>query len=222
MIKSIVFFNRRADLTVEAFQDYWLNRHADVVCRLPGLRRYVQSHTLLGGYRKGQPAFDGAAEVWFDSLPAMQAQVGTPAHDALIEDEHQFIDRDSMRTFLVDEHPIKDGPLPEGGVKNLEIVKAKPGMPIPAFQRYWREVHGPLGAEIPSVLRYIQNHTRLGGYAGGRVPPADGAAITWFESVDAMREGARSTAYERTRADEANFTAGHLPVIITHEHTIIA
>ena len=57
MIKSIVFFNRRADLTVEAFQDYWLNRHADVVCRLPGLRRYVQSHTLLGGYRKGQPAF---------------------------------------------------------------------------------------------------------------------------------------------------------------------
>ena len=222
MIKSIVFFKRRADLSVEAFQDHWLNRHAEVVCRLPGLRRYVQSHTLLGGYRKGNPAFDGAAEVWFDSLPAMQALPGTPPHDALIEDEHRFIDRDSMKVLLVEEHPIKDSPLPADYVKNIEVVTAKPGMPTGEFQRYWREVHGPLGAEIPTVLRYVQNHTRLGGYANGRVPAADGAAITWFESVDAMRAGTQTAAYEQTRADEVNFTTGELPVIITREHTIIA
>lgn len=221
MIKAIVFFKRKAGMEVKAFQDYWLNRHSEVVCRLPGLQRYSQSHTLLGGYRKGEPVFDGAAEVWFESLAAMQALPGTSPHEALLEDEHRFIDRDSMWTLLVEEHPIKSSPLPANYVKNLEIVNAKPGLEIDEFRRYWRDVHGPLGAQIPTVLRYVQNHTRKGGYANGRKPPADGAAITWFESVDAMREGTRSKAYKQTRDDEANFTSGNLPVIITREHIVI-
>ena len=38
-----------------------------------------------------------------------------------------------------------------------------------------------------------------------------------------MRESARTDAYARTRADEANFIApGELPFIITREHVVIA
>ena len=37
--KLVSILNRRADLAVDAFQDYWLNTHADIVTRLPGLRR---------------------------------------------------------------------------------------------------------------------------------------------------------------------------------------
>lgn len=44
-------------LNVEAFQEHWRVRHATVFVKLPGLRRYVQSHTLLSGYRKREPAY---------------------------------------------------------------------------------------------------------------------------------------------------------------------
>jgi hypothetical protein len=49
--------------------------------------------------------------------------------------------------------------------------------------------------------------------------PYDGLAITWFDNVAAMRAGAATEAYARTRADEANFLAGELPFVITTERT---
>ena len=223
MVKLVVYFKRRAGMEVEPFQEYWRTRHAEVVSGLPGIRRYVQSHTLLAGYRKGAPAFDGVAEVWFDDVDAIRALDGTAALAAVQEDEAKFIDRATMKTLLTGEHVIKEGALPEGCVKNVEFVRRRPDLGVEEFQRYWREVHGPLAREIPVILRYVQSHCRPGGYAGGRQPPCDGAAITWFESTDAMRASARTDAYARTRADEANFIApGELPFIITREHVVIA
>ena len=223
MVKLVVYFKRRADMEVEPFQEYWRTRHAEVVRGLPGIRRYVQSHTLLGGYRKGEPAFDGIAEVWFDDVDAIRALDGGGALRAVQEDEARFIDRSTMRTLVTDEHLIKDGDPPDGAVKNIEFVRRRPDLGVGEFQRYWREVHGPLASEIPVIVRYVQSHCRRGGYANGRQPPCDGVAITWFASTDAMRESARTDAYARTRADEANFIApGELPFIITREHVVIA
>lgn len=223
MVKLVVYFKRRAGMEVEPFQEYWRTRHAEVVRGLPGIRRYVQSHTLLAGYRRGEPAFDGIAEVWFDDVDAIRALDGTDALRAVQEDEARFIDRSTMRTLVTDEHLIKDGDPPSGGVKNVEFVRRRPDLGVEEFQRYWRETHGPLASEIPVIVRYVQSHCRRGGYANGRQPPCDGVAITWFASTDAMRESARTDAYARTRADEANFIApGELPFIITREHVVIA
>ena len=223
MVKLVVYFKRRSDMEVEPFQEYWRTRHAEVVCGLPGIRRYVQSHTLLAGYRRGEPVYDGIAEVWFDDVDAIRALQGTDALRAVEEDEAKFIDRSTMRTIVTDERLIKDGELPEGCVKNIEFVHRRPDLAVEEFQRYWREVHGPLACEIEVILRYVQSHCRRGGYASGRQPPCDGIAITWFASTGAMRESARSDAYARTRADEANFIAsGELPFIITREHVVVA
>jgi hypothetical protein len=49
--------------------------------------------------------------------------------------------------------------------------------------------------------------------------PFDGLAITWFDDVAAMRAGAATEAYARTRDDERNFLAGELPFVITTERT---
>ena len=110
---------------------------------------------------------------------------------------------------------------PAGGVKNVEFVTHKPGMSIEAFQQYWREVHGPLAAQIATVRRYVQSHTRLSAYEGGRSPIYDGAAVTWFDDTQAMRASAASSEYVRVRADESNFIAPDPPFIITREHVII-
>ena len=46
MVKVVTFLKRKAGMSVEDFQRYWRTRHPEVVVRLPGVRRYVQSHTL--------------------------------------------------------------------------------------------------------------------------------------------------------------------------------
>jgi uncharacterized protein (TIGR02118 family) len=95
-------------------------------------------------------------------------------------------------------------------------------MDIEPFQRYWREVHGPLAARIPVVRRYVQSHTRPSAYARGQTPAWDGVAVTWFDDTMAMRQSASSPEYAQVRADEPNFIAPHAPFIITTEHVIVA
>jgi uncharacterized protein (TIGR02118 family) len=221
MVKALSFFKRRPGMSVEAFQAYWRTTHPDVVTKLPGIRRYVQSHTLLSGYRKGEPRYDGIAEIWFDDTRAMRALAGTPEYAAVQADEAKFIDRSTMGLLITEEHVIKDGPAPPDGVKNAEFVTNKPGMSIAAFQEYWREVHGPLAAVIPVIRRYVQSHTRLAAYEGGRAPLYDGVALTWFDDTQAMRVSAATAEYARVRADEANFITPHPPFIIAREHVIV-
>ena len=216
------FFKRRAGMSVEDFQAYWRSKHPAVVTRLPGVRRYVQSHTRPAGYAKGEPVYDGIAELWFEDTKAMHALRGTPEIAAVEADEALFIDRSTMRLLLTEEHVIKDGPAPAGGVKNVEFIHRKPGMAVHDFQRYWKEIHGPIAARIPVIRRYVQSHVRASAYERGRTPPYDGLAITWFDDTKAMRASAATAEYARTRADEPSFIApGDPAFIITTEHVIV-
>jgi len=221
MVKAVAFFKRKSGMSVEAFQAYWRTTHAGAVSRLPGMHRYVQSHTLLSGYRKREPIYDGVAELWFDDTGAMRALVGTEAYAAVQADEAVFIEPGTMGLLLTEEHVIKDGPVPTDGVKQIEFVTRKPGMAVEAFHRYWREVHGPLAASIAVVRRYAQSHTRRSAYEGGRVPAWDGVAMMWFDDTQAMRASAGTPEYSRVLADEPNFMAPDGPFIIAKEHVIV-
>jgi uncharacterized protein (TIGR02118 family) len=222
MVKAVSFFKRNSGMPVEEFQAYWRGNHPAPVRRLPGVRRYVQSHTLLAGYRKGEPLYDGIAEVWFEDTKAMHTLRGTQELETVEADEAAFIDRSTMRMILTEEHVIKDGPVPTDGVKSIEFVTRKPGLDVEPFQRYWREVHGPIAAQIPMIRRYVQSHTRRSGYDRGRTPAYDGVAITWFDDTQAMRAAAATDQYARVRTDEPNFLApGDAPFIITREHVIV-
>ena len=222
MVKAVSFFKRKAGMSVEEFQAYWRRSHPAAVTRLPGVRRYVQSHTRPAGYGKGEPIYDGIAELWFEDTKAMHALRGTKEIAAVEADEAVFIDRSTMRLILTEEHVIKDGPAPPGGVKNVEFITRKPGLAVDDFQRYWREIHGPIAAQIPLIRRYVQSHTRPSAYERGRTPAYDGLAITWFDDTQAMRASAATAQYARTRADEPNFiTPGDPAFIITTEHVIV-
>lgn len=220
MVKAITCIRRKPGMSVEAFQKYWRTTHARVASAIPRVRGYVQSHTILSGYRKSQPIYDGIAEMWFDDTRTLRELNRTPEFAATMADEANFIERASTVLILTEEHVIKDELVPVGGVKNVEFLTRRPGMAVDEFQDYWRPVHGPIAATIPQVQRYVQSHTRRAGYGAGRRPPWDGCAVTWFESTDAMRAAATTAEYVRTRADEANFVAA-APVIITREHVII-
>lgn len=222
MIKVVSLFRRKAGLSVAAFQDYWLNTHADIVCQMPEVRRYIQSHTRLSGYRNRQPAYDGVAELWFENSDALRTLAARPELQATKADHQEFMDISSYREFVGEDVVIKDGSNAPDGVKNIEVVKRKPGMDPQAFHEYWETIHGPLATKIPQLRRYVQCHTRMGAYQNGQEPEFDGVALTWFDDTNEMRASAATQAYEDTRNDEQNVLTEPLDFIIVEEKVVVA
>ncbi|HLB23377.1 MAG TPA: EthD family reductase [Dehalococcoidia bacterium] len=107
MVKLIYCISKKAELSVEEFQRYWRETHGPIAGRIPGLRRYVQCHVVPELYGRGQqPAYDGAAELWFDDLEAMRAAMQSPEVKAALEDEKNFIDHSRVASFVTIEKPV--------------------------------------------------------------------------------------------------------------------
>jgi uncharacterized protein (TIGR02118 family) len=223
MVKAIYFIKRKPGMNLDEFDEHWRTLHAEAVKKVPGLRRYVQCHTIRAGYRKSEPIYDGVAELWYDDVAAMRRIADAPESRAALADDATFLDMSKMDFILTEERVQKDGPVAPSMMHLVEFVRRKPGMEVEAFQRYWREVHGPLGAKIPQMRRYVQSHVRPGAYRGGRRPIYDGVAEVWFDSTDAMRESATTAEYRAVRADEPNFidSAHPVPFIITQDLVVL-
>ena len=107
MVKLIYCITRKPGLSVEEFQRYWRETHAPIAARIPGVRRYVQCHALpqlYGG--PSAPAYDGAAEVWFDDYESFTKAVGSPEVKAAREDELHFIDHSRSALFFTEENVV--------------------------------------------------------------------------------------------------------------------
>lgn len=123
MIKLVFVIRRREDLPPEEFHRYWLEEHGPLAGKLLthlGARRYVQTHTLatdlndaFAASRGTGEAYDGLAEVWWDSLDALLAastsEEGRAANETLTEDEARFIDFEQSSLFIAEEHTILGG-----------------------------------------------------------------------------------------------------------------
>ena len=222
MIKVLSFFKRKDGLEVEDFQTHWRTQHADLVKRLPGLRRYVQNHTLPSGYTKKEPDFDGVAEAWFDDTQALRVSGASDSYRAVKADEENFIRASSLGSILVNEIVIQEGLLPDGAVKMMAFLNKLPNLPVDQFQSYWRDSHAPIAVRTPGLLRYVQNHTHWGIYDAGRKPLYDGVPSLWFSDVETLSLSAGSEEYQATRADEDNFiTTQRLPFVIATEVEIV-
>ncbi len=199
MLKQLSIFRRREDLSQEAFRDYWRNRHPEVVTRLPGIRRYVQNHVTA--VLRGDPGWDGIAEVWFDDIERMRANAGSPVLADIRADEANFIAAGSMVSIVTAEHAFVDDSA--GDVRKvLALVKRSPDLSAEQFQGEWRRGVGPQVADLPGVRRYVQDHCRLGIYRAGREPAFDGVASLWYaEPFSLAEEGCRIVALEETLTD---------------------
>ena len=221
MIKVVAFFKRKPGVTVEAFDRHWGTRHAELVRRLPGLRRYVQNPTLESGYRKREPVYDGVAEAWFDHRDALRVSGASAEYRAVKADEVSFLEAASLGSLVTDEVVVVDGPQPRDSVKLIAFLNRRPDLEPGAFRAYWRDRHGPLAARVPGLRRYVQCHVAPGIYLAGREPVYDGVPISWFDDADALRASGGTPEYQAVRRDEENFLSPPpLPFVIASAREI--
>ena len=71
MIKAVFLVHKRPDMDDEEFRRYWRETHGPIAAKVPGVRKYVQSLAIPepDGTR---PAYDGFAEMWFDSRESFE------------------------------------------------------------------------------------------------------------------------------------------------------
>lgn len=90
-LKNVEFVNRRPDMALGPFRDYWRTFHGPLASGIPQIIRYEQHHCADGEYAGGDPPFDGLALTWFDSTASMRASAGHPVYLATREDEPNFL-----------------------------------------------------------------------------------------------------------------------------------
>jgi uncharacterized protein (TIGR02118 family) len=106
MVKGIYQLKRMAGMSLDEFRKYWIEVHGGLGSKLPGLRRYVQSHLIDEAYLYAEPRYDGVAQLWFDSADAMRAAFESPQGKALAADGPKFIDTSALRYFVAQEHIV--------------------------------------------------------------------------------------------------------------------
>jgi uncharacterized protein (TIGR02118 family) len=220
-VKLIACFKRKPGVSVDEFQRHWRTRHAELVVRQKGLRRYVQNHVIESSYRTREPLYDGIAEAWFDDLGAMRALAPSAEFAAVRADEANFIDAASMGVVLVDELVVTDGAAPPAAIKTITCLHKRADLSVDAFQAYWSGPHAALASRLPGQRRYVQCRARRGFYESGRAPLYDGVALAWFDDAAALPVVVRSPEYAAMRADEPNLLApGAAPLVIVREAEI--
>jgi uncharacterized protein (TIGR02118 family) len=112
MIKSLSLLVRKDGMTHEQFVKHWVEIHAPLARKVPGLRRYVQTHILEARRRPDVPSLDveidGIAELWYDDRDSMMRALASPEGKALYADGALFIGR--IKTFTAEEREIIPGP----------------------------------------------------------------------------------------------------------------
>ena len=112
MIKLIVLAVRKQGMTFEEFDTYWREQHGPLVKSVTEfsrhVRKYVQSHRASGNIPlAGEAACDGVAELWFDSVDAMNEAFQEPRYLEVIRpDEMKFFDADRSQSIVCEEHPV--------------------------------------------------------------------------------------------------------------------
>jgi uncharacterized protein (TIGR02118 family) len=77
MVKLIALVRKRDGMEVDAFRRYWLDVHAPLAAAIPGMLGYRIN--LAGDPGAMTPAaYDGSAEIWFESRAKMDAGLASP------------------------------------------------------------------------------------------------------------------------------------------------
>lgn len=151
---------------------------------------------------------------------AMTLQETVRADDQQLFDRALDWPRDGRRaTVVARERVVVDGPTTPDMVKVVYTASKKAGLSPDEFHQHWFEVHGQLGAQVPGLRRYVQNHGIPEAYPF-RAMTHDGFSELWFDDVDAWQRARSSAEWARLGEDGKTLFAYPMSIVVAREGII--
>lgn len=230
MITRTGILTRRPDLTPEQFRRHWLEVHAPLAARLPGLRRYHQNHVvdasqLAIDHARGAWEVDGFSQLWFDDMDAMRRVVEAPELRPDLPDIPNFCGDVKLvicRPNVIIPVAADAGPL----VKRMSILTRRPDITAERFRDEWFGFHAEAVRKFPNLIGYTQNlvvdrgGADLTSSASYEQVPVDGIVELWFRSVDDVRTAFGSPAAEVSQRHALDFI-GTITTFLVGTHVIV-
>ena len=91
--------------------------------------------------------------------------------------------------------------------KVVWVARFRSGTSAADARRHWTTVHGPLGARVPGIERYVQSHviSALGALAPSEEPAAfDGYSCCWYADRGAFEASLRTPEWSALGGDSPN------------------
>lgn len=241
MLKLLYLLRRVPGLSLEEFQEHWLEYHCRFGRANRSVLRYVQYHTLANdpvaeslaqaGDTEATEPYDGMAVAWFEDADRMKASLGGDLVAEALADEKHFIDHARSVAVLADEH-VHIEPSEPSPIVLVECLARPQTIDRATFSERWLH-HKAIGLrahEAGYLDGYIQNHALpendprhdlVGGLGtGGEV--WDGVVTAYFHSVAIAKELFQSPlASEESYEDEKSFIDHAKGVyMLTRRHVI--
>ncbi len=89
-------------------------------------------------------------------------------------------------------------------IKLVYCIRRKPGLSPEEFFHYWLDKHGPIGARIPGLRKFVQSRA-ISVPGDAAAPDFDGMVELWFDDIAALLAARRSEEWRAATADEAHF-----------------
>ncbi|GAA3740236.1 EthD domain-containing protein [Salinactinospora qingdaonensis] len=229
MIHQFIFAAPKPGMSVEEFQDYWLNVHAvRYAAKIPQIRRYLIDTRIPFEADLGVPALphQGIAEIWLDNEEEQLASLQTEEFlQGARADEPNWAA--FWQTIVIDttEHPVGPG-LPHdpaaAGVKMTTLLKRMPGTALSDYRERTLGSYAAAVATLPGLTGYLHCHTRDGGYIFGEAA-FDSVEQMWFADRAALRQALASPAYEQQVRPERDRMAdpNYVFSMTCHEHWVV-
>lgn len=224
MIHQLIFANPKPGMSLENFQDYWLNSHAvNFASKIPQIKRYKINTVIPANNEK--PLFGGVAEIWLReeeqiaSLQTKEFLLGARADEPNWAAFWETIGLDTDTHIILEGNWMNPKPV---GVKLMMLIKRKEGMTLEAFRKYSLQVHGPIIRQLDEVDGYIQCHAKDGLYVVGE-PRFDAVYQINFKSIESLNDALSSECFEKQVIPDlkAFVEMKYLFQLICNEHWVI-
>src|SRR5215831_15794894 len=106
-------------------------------------------------------------------------------------------------------------------IKLVYCITKKASITDQEFFRYWKDIHGPIGARIPRLRRLVQSH-RHDIPGDSYRSDYDGMAELWFDDAEDLLAARETPEWKASTEDEANFVdSGKVAYFVSEEHIVL-
>ena len=219
---------KKEDMSMEEFKDYWLNVHGPIASAMANLRQYDQ-HVVVdreghNSLNQGPVIIDGYSELklnsYGDMLEGVESLHGEGANDVpLFANPHCQILVLAKRTVIKIPEYLRGKKL----IQRVSFLSRAEGVSSERFVKEWWNVHDRIAQTIPGCVGYNQDLVidRIDG--GVSIPyeelPVEGMVELWFETQEALDEFCTSPEFARASAHAAEFV-GAINTYLTETYPV--